>query len=310
MATIHINRGGTNLGTFAEDEVRTGLRAGRFLGTDLGWREGMPAWQPLSQFSEFAADLAAAATTPAAAKPEGATSPAEGEPAPVMPAAVATVPPPTQAAAAPRSGLPWDRRRELGLLKAFIETLQMMLGRPTEAFTVMKREGGLGEPLLYALIGGTFGAVVNLLYRFGFQLVAGGSFGSGSSERLFGSAAILGLLIVSPLIVIIILFLTAGLFHLCLMLVGGARQPFETTFRVVCFAAGSVNPLQVVPFCGGMVAGIWGLVLYCIGLARAHETDTGRAVLAVFLPLVVCCGGVVLLAILVGGLGALSHSWR
>ena len=41
MATFHINRSGTNLGTFSEDEVREGFRSGKFVGTDLGWREGM-----------------------------------------------------------------------------------------------------------------------------------------------------------------------------------------------------------------------------------------------------------------------------
>ena len=41
MATIHINRGGTSLGTFSEEDVRAGLRSSRFIGTDLGWREGM-----------------------------------------------------------------------------------------------------------------------------------------------------------------------------------------------------------------------------------------------------------------------------
>ena len=83
----------------------------------------------------------------------------------------------------------------------------------------------------------------------------------------------------------------SGIFHLCLMIVGGAKQPFETTFRVVCFAGGSANPLLVIPICGGLIAGIWKIVLYCIGFARAHETDTGRAVLAVILPVIVCCGG-------------------
>jgi hypothetical protein len=64
---------------------------------------------------------------------------------------------------------------------------------------------------------------------------------------------------------------------------------------------------MIVPFCGGLISGIWGLVAECIGLARAHETDTGRAVLAVFLPLIVCCGGGILLAIIFGGIGALSQ---
>ena len=55
MAMIHINRSGASLGTFPEEDVREGLRTGRFIGTDLGWREGMPSWQPLSQFVEFSA---------------------------------------------------------------------------------------------------------------------------------------------------------------------------------------------------------------------------------------------------------------
>ena len=47
--------------------------------------------------------------------------------------------------------------------------------------------------------------------------------------------------------------------------------------------------IQLVPICGGMIAWIWNLVCTCIGLAKAHEIDTWRAVLAVMLPLLVCC---------------------
>jgi hypothetical protein len=57
-----------------------------------------------------------------------------------------------------------------------------------------------------------------------------------------------------------------------------------------------------------LICGIWKIVLYCIGLARAHETDTGRAVLAVFLPLIVCCGGGLLIAFMFGALGAWTAS--
>jgi len=31
------------------------------------------------------------------------------------------------------------------------------------------------------------------------------------------------------------IFIGAAILHVCLMIVGGAKQPFETTFRVVCF---------------------------------------------------------------------------
>ena len=67
MATFHINRSGTSLGTFSEEDVRAGLQSGRFLGTDLGWRDGMATWQPLAQISEFAQDIPAAGAAVSAA---------------------------------------------------------------------------------------------------------------------------------------------------------------------------------------------------------------------------------------------------
>jgi hypothetical protein len=111
-----------------------------------------------------------------------------------------------------------------------------------------------------------------------------------------------------PLAIMVVLFIGSAIVHLCLMIVGGANQSFETTFRVLAFTHGSTGPLQMIPVCGGVVAGVWALVCNCIGLARAHETDTGRAVLAVFLPLIVCCGGGLLIAFMFGALGAWSAS--
>ena len=66
---IHVNRGATSLGAFPEEQVREGIRAGRFLPSDLGWREGMASWQPLSQFVEFAGDFAAASKPTAVPPP-------------------------------------------------------------------------------------------------------------------------------------------------------------------------------------------------------------------------------------------------
>jgi hypothetical protein len=280
MAMIHVNRGATSLGVFSEEEVREGLRTGRFAPTDIGWREGMATWQPLSQFPE----LGGAAP---AAPPEQISVVAMSE------------------AAASRSGLPWEHRRERGFFNAFIETLLIVLTKPSEAFTVMKREGGLGEPLIYALIGGCLGGIVSLLFSLGLQSVG---FFADRHDTLaamagmgVGSAAFIVLV---PLFVIIGLFIGSAIIHLCLMIVGGANQSFETTFRVLAFSQGSTGPLQMIPICGGLIAGIWALICNCIGLARAHETDTGRAVLAVFLPLIVCCGGVLLIVVMFGGLGA------
>jgi Uncharacterized protein conserved in archaea len=283
MAMIHVNRGATSLGAFSEEEVREGLRTGRFVPTDIGWREGMANWQPLSQFPELGAG-------------------APGAP-PAQISALAT-----SEAAAPRSGLPWEHRQERGFFNAFVETLVMVLTKPGEAFAVMKREGGLGEPLIYALIGGSLGGIVSLLFSLGLQ--SAGFF----ADRHDTFAAMAGMgagsaafIVLIPLFVIIGLFIGSAIVHLCLMIVGGANQPFETTFRVLAFSQGSTGPLQMIPVCGGLISGVWALVCTCIGLARAHDTDTGRAVLAVLLPLIVCCGGIFLL-FMFGGLALLQHT--
>jgi hypothetical protein len=280
MAMIHVNRGATGLGAFSEEEVREGLRTGRFVPTDIGWREGMTNWQPLSQFPEL-----------------GAAAPA-APPAQISATAGLETP-------APRSGLPWDERQTKGLLNAFIETLQMVLSKPVDAFTAMKREGGLGEPLLYAVIGGTFGGVFAVTYNFALRSFTSVGDTHGAVAHLFGGIGWIFLLILTPLFVAIGMFVVSAILHVCLMIVGGAKQSFETTFRVVCFAEGSASPLLVIPFCGGLIVGIWKIVLYCIGLTHAHETDTGRVVIAVLLPLIICCGGFLLL-LMFGVLGAWS----
>ncbi|MBV9009374.1 MAG: YIP1 family protein [Verrucomicrobia bacterium] len=295
---IHINRAGSNLGIFSEGDVRAGLRSGQFAPGDLGWREGMPKWQPLSEFTEFAADIPAAAPSPPPVPP---------------PLATASTSFPPQSTRAPGTGLPWDERQTRGIANAFIETMKLVLTQPGAAFTAMKRAGGFTEPLLYALIGSCIGAIVSLclwmfMPAFGGFSTLGTYRGSPMLHAYFGGITYFFLFLFVPFGVIIGAFLGSAILHVCLMIVGGAKQPFETTFRVLCFAMGSVDPLLIIPFCGGLIVGVWRIVLIIIGLARAHDTDTGRAAIAVFLPLIVCCVSAVVIAMMFGMLGALAHN--
>jgi hypothetical protein len=271
MGTIQVNRGETKLGVFSEEEIREGLSSGRFLPTDLFWGEGMPTWLPLAQFTMAGS---------AAAAPGSAIV--------------------TQA------GLPWERRQELGFFPAFFATLKLVLLNPTVAFATMKPEGGLVDPLIYAVIGGSIGWV----FYFIFSLFIG-SLGALGDHNALGGLVGLGFggifaLIFFPIFLTIGLFIGAGIVHVCLMLLGGAKRSYETTLRVLCYSVGSTYPLMIVPVCGGAIAGLWCLVVECVGLAKAHETTTGKAVLAVFLPVIVCCGGGFLLALMFGALGALT----
>jgi hypothetical protein len=285
MATIHVARDGTNIGTFSVEEVQEGLRSGRFLPTDMAWEAGMADWRLLSQVMAGKA---------------GGTMPASGT------AETNVLVSPSGSSAA-GDGLPWEHREQLGFFKAYFDTVIMVLTKPGEAFAMMKKEGDLMGPMLFALIGGCAGLIVSLLLNVGLQSVG---FMANRQADIFGLGVVgfWGIFVI-PVLVIAIMFVGSGILHLCLMMLGGAKRPYETTFRVVCFSSGSTYLLYMVPFCGGMVAGVWNIVLEIIGLARAHETETGKAVMAVLLPIIVCCGGGLLFAFIMGAgvLSQLSH---
>jgi hypothetical protein len=285
MATIHVARDGTNIGTFSVEEVQEGLRTGRFLPTDMAWEAGMADWRPLSQVM--------------AGKPGGAT-PAPGT------TEASTLPVSLSGPSPAAGGLPWEHREQLGFFKAYFDTVILVLTKPGEAFAMMKSEGDLMGPMLFALIGGCAGMIVSVLLQIALQSIG---FMADRQSAAFGMGAVgiwaVGYILLSPVLIIVGVFIASGILHLCLMILGGARKPFETTFRVVCFSSGSTSLLSMIPFCGGMIACVWNIVLECIGLARAHEIDTGKAVMAVLLPIIVCCGGLILLGIL-GGFSALS----
>jgi hypothetical protein len=218
--------------------------------------------------------------------------------------------PPAEAAPGPgsRETTPWEDREARGFWAGLLRTLFESLFHPSEFFRKMPVTGGLTNPLLYALIIGMTG----LIFSYFWQIVAKGAmpgmqFGVGRS--LFGGIGMALLAFFSPFVIIIGLFVSAGILHLCLMLVKGSKAGFEGTFRVVSYGY-SANIFMVIPFCGGLIAGAWAIVLSIIGLREAHETTGGKAAVAVFLPLIICCGlfafaGAIFLGAAAGSLGVM-----
>jgi hypothetical protein len=285
MPMIHVARDGAKLGEFTLEQIREGLGTGQFRPTDLGWQSGMADWRPLSEFV-------------------GAAAPGAVGAPPTLPLAAAGV-----SAASAGAGLPWEHRAQLGLVKAWFDTVSLLITKPSEAFTMMRPEGGLLDPLLFGLIGGCAGSIVSLLFQGLFQSIPG--FSSHNDLFDFFGLGPWGLIIIyavlMPVLITIGLFIGSGILHLCLMMVGGANRSFETTFRVACFTSGAANLFSMIPICGGIIAFVYHIVLECIGLSRAHQTTTGKALLAIFLPMIVCCGLIVLLVVLLGGFGALLN---
>jgi hypothetical protein len=239
------------------------------------------------------------------------------------PAAASTPPPPGApppplpgGPTPPGGGSPWESRDRFGFFGALVETTRQVLGQPTRFFREMPTTGGIGAPLLYAVVIGWVGAVAAGLYSALFQSIVGGgltSFGERPelAEALHFMQSWTGFLIqavFAPVGIAIAVFVAAGVFHLVLLVLGGAQRDFEATFRVVSYSQ-ATSVLMLVPFCGSLIAWVWSVVLYVMGLAEAQRVGYGKATAAVLLPLVLvccCCGLLVLLA--AGALGTfISH---
>ena len=215
---IHVNRGATSLGEFSEEEVREGLRTGRFIPTDIGWREGMANWQTLSQFPELGA--AAPAPPPAPDRCRHnlrscrlAKWPAVGTPARTW-AFQCICRDPGHGAHETGRGVHGDETRRRFRRAAHLCADWWMPRRHVS--------------LLFSLGLQSVGFFANRHDTFAVMTGMG-----------VGSAAFI--LVLMPLFVVVGLFMAAAILHVCLMIVGGANQSFETTFRVIaCFAEGSV----------------------------------------------------------------------
>lgn len=191
-----------------------------------------------------------------------------------------------------RVGLPWEREGKSAA--TFWGTFKEIMASPTDAFRRMRRVGGLADPMWYGVIGGTIGTWFGLLYP---SLINMARAAAGSQEAVvimvfYGCFAVF-----APLLVIVGFFINSGITHLMLMLVGGARRPFETTFRVVAYAGGATSLLCVIPCVGSLFQGILNLIYVILGLANAHEISGAKASMAVLLPLFIICGLFTLVAV-------------
>ena len=280
---IWINRAGQNLGTYTLEEVQRGLDQGQFVATDLAWQEGMESWKPLSEFP-------------------GVRIPA----APVEPVAPAYPTPPSGDAIVPSVTRPdvapaWERRPAVKLFPAFFMTIRDVLFEPHLTFPRMPVDGRLGPPTLFlvmlqltvGLISFALGMIVEIPYY-------SQSFSRYEELRNI-SFPVWMLVILIPigylLLVAVVLafnFLTVGIHHLVLMLLGGANKGYDATYKVVCYSY-SAQAFGLIPVCGFVAVYAFYFIASIIGLSKVHGTEGWKAAVAMLAPYILCC-------LMIGGL--------
>jgi hypothetical protein len=226
--------------------------------------------------------------------------------------------PPDPGGDAPPRGTPWERREQIGFFPALVETTQQALTGPEAFFREMAVTGGIVPPLFYGVAIGYVGLVASTLYSLAFQVTMGGlgTFvqRSGPLHRLApfleGGVSLVANLILGPVFLAVGLFIWSGIVHLMLLVLGGARRDFEATFRAIGYSQ-AASIIQVIPLCGSLIGGIYGLVLMIIGVSHAHGISKGQAAAAVLVPLlVVCCCCAAGFGLAMGGLATALRQMR
>ena len=207
-------------------------------------------------------------------------------------------------------GPAWEERERRGFFAALSQTIGDVLLRPTQTFASLKQTGGLANPLLYFVLVSSSMFAVSAFYQIAMTTVNPALFApkiphaTGSSFTV----ALIGSVLLSPALYVVSAFISSGITHLCLKLLGGANRPFETTFRVICYAQASAAVLNVIPVCGSLIGVIWGAYAIIIGLKEAQNIEGWRATLAITLPGLFCCGLLLLVGAVAGvGIAELSH---
>jgi hypothetical protein len=210
------------------------------------------------------------------------------------------IPPPSPAA------LPWEE--PTAGFGSIFPTVVEFVTAPFQAFGKMSLTIDLVRPIAYFVVFALFNVAIGQVWRFvfwspetsGMELIPKEIFQQAPwLQSLIARPSLVVvavLMVIAPLVNLIFLFIWSGIIHLFLMMVGGAASGFAATLRVICYSQ-TAGIAAIVPFVGGIIQLVWGLVLQIMGLSQAHRTTGGKAAFAVIAPLVLCCGCVIVLAI-------------
>jgi hypothetical protein len=205
--------------------------------------------------------------------------------------------PPPVGADAPVSS-PFAQRERLGFVNAYLQTWKMVALDPARFFRNLRIDE-TGSAVGFGVISGTLGTWFTVL----FTLILPQTSLEAINKLLEGlpNAAelphlttglldgfALGIALIAPLSTLIWMFLLAAIYHLFLMVFGGAHRGFNATLTAVGYARG-LSVLMAIPWIGGIAAGIWGLIAVIFGLDETHRCGMGKAVAAGFGPSILSC---------------------
>jgi hypothetical protein len=185
-----------------------------------------------------------------------------------------------------RTEAPWEDRSALGLWQAIYQTVKGVMFSPDRFFSRLNYSRGLREPLAFGLLTGSIGTMFSIFWQF--LMVSGGLMSIGNAiigQFTFGLFFLITI-VVAPILVIAGIFVSTAIWHLFLLLLKGADNGFEATFRVIAYS----HALQVwglIPIIGGWISLVWQLIVQIVGLREIHETSYLKVFFAFLIPVAI-----------------------
>ncbi|NOK02236.1 MULTISPECIES: YIP1 family protein [Myxococcus] len=192
----------------------------------------------------------------------------------------------------PADALPWDRRDELGTLRAYWQTCVAVMLRPSATFARARPEGSVGSSLGFVALSNLAGSFTTalfylaLLFAIPREMMDGDNV-SQSGFRLAGVGLFGAMMVMVPFIGMLVALFNSALDHLVFRM-EGTGQPFEVTLRANAL---SLSPylMGLIPFCGMYGAPFWALGLRIYAYRSLHRTGwSTAAVAALAVPLLSC----------------------
>jgi len=161
--------------------------------------------------------------------------------------------------------IPWENRKELGIINAFLQTAQQVLFKPGEFFNNLEIKDSYLSPFYFFIISFFVQIAAEMIFSILF-----------THRKGFGEnpAVLIAILVLGPLTI----FIGAGFLHLGVLIFRG-KGGFKATFNVLAYSS-VAGLFAIIPFIGALIGGIWGIIVTVIGFKKAHDFSTARAILA------------------------------
>lgn len=191
---------------------------------------------------------------------------------------------------------PWEKRKDIGCLSGWITTWKEVVFTPGAFFNKVNPKGKITDALTFGIVPVSISIVISGIIGILYQVIAKKPPVGMTGQQIIMINA--GLIILSPLLATIGLFVGSAIYHLFVLLCGG-RKGFRATFRVMGYA-NAIAIFSPIPIAGPLFVGIYSIMLLTKGFKRVHGISTARAVWAVLIPVIIGILLFVLAAVLLG----------